>query len=128
MNINTITLTRSDNVATTSLVPMSNQNGLAVFQEDDAAKVVELREVLSVKLRPGKGAVKRKVTSKYLLPFRPADVDSLTQPIENMEGICTFNIPVNASTSDIEDLVVLTVRAVADDIIADIIENGRAPV
>lgn len=126
--IATIALLLNDAVTSVDFDPVQNNNLLAVFQEDDLTKSVDLRKSVTTKLRPGSNTIKRKVTVKTQLPYRPAAVDGVTQKIEMIESINTFNVPLSASTSDIEDLVALQSNATAATLVRDILVNGRAPV
>jgi len=128
MQLANISLLRSDGITSTSFTPLNNQNYLTSLQEDDLNKSVDVRETLSVKLRPGSNTTKRKVTQKVQVPYRPAAIDGVTQAIKTIETIVVFNVPLDASPALIQDCAALTTAAIANAIVEDIYVNGRAPV
>jgi len=128
MILSDLALLRDDGVTTTTFKPLSNVKMLTKWQEDDLTIPVAERESISTQLRPASNNVKRKVTTKVNLPYRPASIDGITQPLKHVEFITYANVPEDAPVAVIKDAAALAIAAQSDALIEDIYLNGRAPV
>jgi hypothetical protein len=127
-NLANVILTNTD-TSTVTFIPGSNQGNLTTWQEDDLTVSTGERQSLSLSLRDGNSAsgIKRKVMVKHVTPFRPLDIDGVTQPLEYCEVFITAMVPP-LMLDGIDDCVNRAASAMLDAIIIDAYKNGRHPV
>lgn len=109
------------------------KDGLLVTFASDQGSSVATKPKISLSMRQGRlrkrntERVKRKVTLKVSVPYQPKVVDGVTPPLDNVEVIVSFNVPVDAESSDIRDAVLFTTSSIGNDVISDVIDNGQFP-
>jgi hypothetical protein len=128
MNLVNISPVKADGTTVFTCVPLRNDNNLTTFQEDNLSVAVQMRGAISLALRPGTATQKRKFTQKTKLPYQPAPIDGITQPIKFGEVHVTIVMDDDATSTFIEDAVAISSNTLQEAMVKDIYTNGRSPV
>lgn len=108
-------------------VPKSNNDFLTKWSDSQDGVTTEMQPTLSMSMREAKGSIKRKTTVKIAVPYRPAAIDGVTQPVKTIETILTMLVDGDAPQPEKDDLVKYTKDVLTFNVITDAVNEGNFP-